>query len=609
MNFKEFIELADKKTSLMDKEELQIFIHSIARKVYEGNREEFIKFLEEARIGDQADGQLAAGKIEEQEIEDEFNRLKGLLDQVEEGELYLQAEGYEDNSSGYWNGDLMWDYEDPHGVHQVYEDGCALLRHCVNYGFYRKAMELFDLMMDTEVTVENNWDVFSLGIEEMVEEEILSIDLEELALHVLYATYHVTAPEKRAKELYQYFSISFFRNVRLEGMLGLGREELDRISEFWEDWISLLTDTSGDVAGRLLKEAVRYQSEENDAMLNVARRAYQSHPSLYMDVMKSLEAARDNQRLMEVGLEALGKVGKDYVIRSEIALKAAEAAIRLGEEACAENCRLEAFRSCTTPVNYFRIMNENGDPEKYKGPAQEIILSVRRSDMPGYAMSKELMENQISGNTVGILRFLSGSFDYAAEQCRKVDGSLGWSGTFVKCGLDLFLLLLLKEKHLQQGCSRVADDLIGYMRFEGYRYFQGTKYKEEHQERGVALPREKDLFWKCFSHWKSLYALSEDQVAEYLSILEKRIDGRVRAIVAGQHRKEYENAAMLVAALGEVKESLGEKFAKEKILQKYREEFPRHSSFHGALRANGMRDSRKGKRKNLEDIKLDDFGQ
>ena len=66
---------------------------------------------------------------------------------------------------------------------------------------------------------------------------------------------------------------------------------------------------------------------------------------------------------------------------------------------------------------------------------------------------------------------------------------------------------------------------------------------------------------------------------------------------------------LLVAALGEVKESLGEKFAKEKILQKYREEFPRHSSFHGALRANGMRDSRKGKRKNLEDIKLDDFGQ
>ena len=103
MNFKEFIELADQKTSLMDKEELQIFIHSIARKVYEGNREDFIKFLEEARIGDQADGQLAAGKIEEQEIEDEFNRLKGLLDQVEEGELYLQAEGYEDNSSGYWN--------------------------------------------------------------------------------------------------------------------------------------------------------------------------------------------------------------------------------------------------------------------------------------------------------------------------------------------------------------------------------------------------------------------------------------------------------------------------------------------------------------------------
>ena len=74
------------------------------------------------------------------------------------------------------------------------------------------------------------------------------------------------------------------------------------------------------------------------------------------------------------------------------------------------------------------------------------------------------------------------------------------------------------------------------------------------------------------------------------------IDKRVHGIVSGQHRNHYESVAALAAALGEVKESRGEAGAKEIQLQKYREEFPRHSALHGELRSYGMTDMRKKKR-------------
>lgn len=65
----------------------------------------------------------------------------------------------------------------------------------------------------------------------------------------------------------------------------------------------------------------------------------------------------------------------------------------------------------------------------------------------------------------------------------------------------------------------------------------------------------------------------------------------------GQNRNHYGSAAALAAALGEVKASRGDIGAKEKLLLKYREEFPRHSALHSELREYGMPDMRKGRRR------------
>lgn len=107
---------------------------------------------------------------------------------------------------------------------------------------------------------------------------------------------------------------------------------------------------------------------------------------------------------------------------------------------------------------------------------------------------------------------------------------------------------------------------------------------------------EAEIFRECFNNWKSRYYLSEKQVSGYIVQLEKIIDKRIKAIVSGKFRAHYRSAAAYAAALGEVKESWGEVNGKERVMQYYRAEFSRYSSFQAELRAFGMADTRKKKR-------------
>ena len=68
----------------------------------------------------------------------------------------------------------------------------------------------------------------------------------------------------------------------------------------------------------------------------------------------------DNARL-EIGLEALHNMDSNKTARSDIALETTEAALRLGDGKCAENCHIEAFRSDSTAVNFLRALVNHSD--------------------------------------------------------------------------------------------------------------------------------------------------------------------------------------------------------------------------------------------------------
>ena len=169
MNLREFTEAVDKLAEEMTQEELRVFLHSFARKVSEQQRREFVEILEMVKAyqnSEKEEGSFVS-KTEKQdkaEIEKEYTRLKELFEEIEEGELYIDAEGYEDYSSGYWDSDWVYEYEDTQGVGQIFEDAANLLLQSVNDKCYETAVDLFALLSEAEVLVVDQGDNFTLSL-------------------------------------------------------------------------------------------------------------------------------------------------------------------------------------------------------------------------------------------------------------------------------------------------------------------------------------------------------------------------------------------------------------------------------------------------------------
>ena len=82
--------------------------------------------------------------------------------------------------------------------------------------------------------------------------------------------------------------------------------------------------------------------------------------------------------------------------------------------------------------------------------------------------------------------------------------------------------------------------------------------------------------------------LTDEDWHKYLHWVEQLVEKRVRGIMEANRRNYYEECAAFVAALGEVRESIGNPGAAQHVMTDYKKMFPRRSAFHRELRAYGM---------------------
>ena len=152
MNLREFTEAVDRETKEMSREELWLLVHSLVRKMPEEAREEFLDLVGRARKKEAEDGESTydidalARERDRKDIHELLTRLEGQFHELREGTLALQANGYEDYSTGYWDPDWVYEYEDPEEIGQIFEQADQLIQRCVNDGFYEEAVKLFDLV-------------------------------------------------------------------------------------------------------------------------------------------------------------------------------------------------------------------------------------------------------------------------------------------------------------------------------------------------------------------------------------------------------------------------------------------------------------------------------
>ena len=185
----------------------------------------------------------------------------------------------------------------------------------------------------------------------------------------------------------------------------------------------------------------------------------------------------------------------------------------------------------------------------------------------------------MSDSTYYTLCFYTGDFKTVQQASKNPQGSLGWSGRFIPCGIRLFLLYLYENAVPSEAAKIVArevgfshdTELCDTMKFE-------SEMLEESRRNNTSL------FWNYFQHWKPYFPMEAKERKRYLNWAEKIVYSRADAIVGGQHRRHYGDVAVLLAIVADIKEEMGVKGAKTEIFAEYKKKFPRHSSFQGEMK-------------------------
>ena len=527
----------------------------------------------------EAENPPVPSRMSQELVDEKMGQIKVWMEELDEGEVYLDTEEYEDYSGGYWDRDWITEYYDNQDIGYKISSIIRFAKDCVDDRRYEEANFLYEWLWDMCVYTDVEFDE-NVDLELLAEKEIIKTDMEQLALLTLYTVYQVVDADKRAEDIYRHFSLYSFRKIHIEDMFYVGRENLTGIEKFWEDWIALLKAKSGDMESRLLKEALLH-TEGAKGIARMAEENCQIHPGLYVDAIDEYEKEHNYEEIEKIGERALERIDSSLVIRSKVALRTAYASSCLNHKENVMRFCWEAFWSESTEKYLLRLFGTQEMAEKYKVRVGEIFRDSIKGNPRGYAdrNNSELSQNIMGDYRYCVLKFYTGDFAAAKEASKNPEGSLGWSGRFIRYGIRLFMLYLYDEPLPSIAISNLAGDI-------DYAGDSEPQHLLDFEREIIEESRELKIstFWNYFQRWKRHFPMSKEEKRAYVKWAEEIVYGRADAIVAGQHRGHYKESAVLLAAIAEIKESMGETGAKSEIFLQYKRKFPRHSSFQAEMK-------------------------
>lgn len=539
---------------------------------------ELEKMVAEAATDNSAAGnRLVMVRMSQELVDEKLEQIKGWMRQIEEGELYLDTESYEDYSSGYWDADWITEYYDNQGIGDKLMSAIRFAKDCVDDRRYKEAHFIYEWLWAVVVSTDGEFEE-TVDLEVLAENKIISTDMKQLALLTLYTDYQIQKPENRAEDLFLYFGMYTFQKLHIEEIFHVGREQLAGTERFWKDWITLLKTKRGDVSGRLLQEAVLY-CEGIQGLISTADENANIHPMLYLTAMKEYDKNHEYSQIEAIGQKAVEKIDCNMVIRSKIALKAAFAADCLGHTEEMMAFCWEGFRSDSTDKNFLRLFGMKEMAEKYGRKGKDIIHNCKKGKAEGYARDIELQQNFLGDYAYLKICFYVGDFAKVKEASKNPKGSLGWSGGFIPYGIRM-ILLYLYDRPLPSKAAAAIGDYVGFQDADSSELLMGFERDVLEESR----KHKTSMFWNYFQRWKVHFPMEQQERETYLAWAEKIVYSRADAIVGGQHRNHYGQSAQLLAIVGEIKEGMGESGAKQQIYAEYKRKFPRHSSFQSEMR-------------------------
>ena len=127
----------------LSKKELQDIIFKVQKLLSDKQKKEFQKIVKEAGI---------------QPGNEKMIQIQNWKDQIDEGELYLDTEEYEDYSSGYWEADWITEYYDNQGIGDKIMSMIRFAEDCVDDRRYQEANEIYEWLWQMSVSTDSEYE-------------------------------------------------------------------------------------------------------------------------------------------------------------------------------------------------------------------------------------------------------------------------------------------------------------------------------------------------------------------------------------------------------------------------------------------------------------------
>lgn len=259
--------------------------------------------------------------------------------------------------------------------------------------------------------------------------------------------------------------------------------------------------------------------------------------------------------LLTLGNSVLSTIDKNSPVGSNISLYLLSIDVDHKEKHICD-----AFMFKPSISNLLRIIN-NSYLKKHKDDIINKILSMNFQENDYYELHNHIL---FSGKDYYyLLQFFCGNFEEFYNENINHNKTLGWSSSFQKTLVYLWLLLLNNSKEK----TKCYDKLL-------YDIFSDIGYDDTEN---VALGDSISEIWE---RWKSNFDIPNIIKPKVLSWLKEIIENRVDAIMKGNYRKAYDRAALLVISYSELLSNIEDK---EVYIDYFYNKYSRRSAFKAEL--------------------------
>jgi hypothetical protein len=569
LTLKEFISELNARVEKFSHDELKEIIRSHAMDLPARERGEY---LDRFVLPEKEKRKMTSGKL-----------------RVTDGEFLLQEiQTFGDRAANY-EFTTGWGWDDDYGEERAWGDDSWVVEIDSLFERINDSYEAGDYALARKA-YEKLLEIYLGGSEEgrfsgHDQDEMMETDLEEAGLRYLRSIYLSEKPSFRPEALLKgIVNLSYLSgNAMIHGMIHVSLEDLPELDQFGEQWIEYLKKQKEDrIVTNLLKEAARLFGGIKGLEILALEKGHQ-FPGAFVEWLEALKKDRNYPEMIRVAGLGLETLSDRLTIREQIADYLHEAASRLDQEDLVEESLKEALYASPSLSRLLNLLDHAkgiGRKTEFLDGAlvrfEKIKKRAERNASPEMDLNRspDLHENHVPGNLEIYCYLLQG--DYArAGDLLSPSKPLGWSSGDSSNAILVPFFLYTRwnhEKKLTANITELWKDATDIpIDF-------GTFSQEDsgHGDLGKRFRIHLDNALKEFP-------IPEKGRDEYFLAVEKAALKRVDAIVSEKHRKSYWKAAQLLLAVAEVYWSRGEAVKGQKLINRFKEKYNRHSAFRAEL--------------------------